>query len=53
MNLLRDVHDLALSYHWSEREILALTLPRRIAYLSLLEEARDAALTSALNGGSA
>jgi hypothetical protein len=36
--LLREVHSLALYYHWSEREILGLTRARRRAYLSLLHE---------------
>jgi hypothetical protein len=42
--LLRDVHRLALAYHWSERDILGLSLRRRRSYLLLLEEDADAAL---------
>ena len=34
----REVHTLALRYHWSEGEILALTRPRRRRYLELLAE---------------
>jgi hypothetical protein len=34
----REVHTLALAYHWSEAEILALPHPRRQMYLSLLDE---------------
>lgn len=34
--LLRDVHELALAYHWSERDILELDLGRRRRYLELL-----------------
>lgn len=34
--LLKEVHMLALSYHWSEREILTLPRARRRRYLSLL-----------------
>jgi hypothetical protein len=34
--LLCDVHQLASSYGWAEREILALTEPRRELYLELL-----------------
>jgi hypothetical protein len=37
--LLREVHTLALYYHWSEPEILRLTRDRRRAYLSLLSDA--------------
>jgi hypothetical protein len=43
-HLLRDVHLLARSYHWSERDILALPVGRRREYLSLI----DAEQTSAL-----
>jgi hypothetical protein len=38
-HLLREIHSLALYYHWSEAEILGLTRARRRAYLSLLSEA--------------
>ncbi|MDQ6775227.1 MAG: hypothetical protein M3071_03175 [Actinomycetota bacterium] len=34
--LLRDVHDLASAYGWSERSILELDVRRRTAYLELL-----------------
>lgn len=34
--LFREVHALARHYHWSEREILELELPRRRRYLELL-----------------
>ncbi len=34
--LFREVHALARHYHWSEREILGLELPRRRRYLELL-----------------
>jgi len=34
--LFREVHSLALHYHWSEREILAMTARRRRRYLELL-----------------
>jgi Mor family transcriptional regulator len=37
--LLREVHHMALHYHWSEAEILALTRERRRAYLALLGDA--------------
>lgn len=36
---LREVHTLALYYHWSEADILRLPRPRRRAYLELLSEA--------------
>ena len=34
--LLSDVHELALAYGWSERDILALSPARRNAYLEIL-----------------
>lgn len=37
--LVRQIHRLAMAYHWSETEIMALTFQRRHAYLTLLEEA--------------
>ena len=37
--LYRDVHRLALHYHWSERDILALPHGKRRRYLALLAEA--------------
>jgi hypothetical protein len=36
--LYREVHQLALHYHWSESDILALTPARRRRYLDLLAE---------------
>jgi hypothetical protein len=36
--LYREIHVLALAYHWSEAEILALPYQRRQMYLSLLDE---------------
>lgn len=40
---------LARVYHWSEQEIFALSLKRRLAYLLLLEEEHDAALLAGLS----
>ncbi|HEX7151240.1 MAG TPA: hypothetical protein VF618_07110 [Thermoanaerobaculia bacterium] len=37
--LFRDVHQLALHYHWSEAEILRMPAERRRRYLELLAEA--------------
>ena len=37
--LLEEVHALALHYHWSEREILAMTPSRRERYIALLTDA--------------
>ncbi len=37
--LLREVHSLALHYHWSEAEILSMVQSRRRAYLELLSDA--------------
>ena len=52
--MLRDVYRLARACHWSERDILSLTLQRRLAYMLLLEEESDAALLEGLSvGGSA
>lgn len=36
--LLRDIHHLALAYHWSEAEILAVPPARRRAYLEMLDQ---------------
>ena len=38
VDLLGQVHRLALAYHWSEREILSLSASRRALYLNLLEQ---------------
>ncbi|HYJ78918.1 MAG TPA: hypothetical protein VEW03_04930 [Longimicrobiaceae bacterium] len=40
--LFRQVHTLALHYHWSQGEILGLTRTCRLRYLALLEEHLDA-----------
>jgi hypothetical protein len=45
--LARDVHALALHYHWSEDAILALDVPRRRRYLDLLADSLSAAGTLA------
>jgi hypothetical protein len=37
--LLREIHSLALYYHWSEAEIVSLRRDRRRAYLGLLSDA--------------
>lgn len=42
--LLDDVHTLACRYHWSEPEILALPLRRRLSYLMRIEAEQDRAL---------
>lgn len=39
-SLLAQVHNLAMHYHWSEREILDLPRERREAYLRLIDRAR-------------
>ena len=38
MSLYREVHTLALNYHWREAEILSLTRSKRRLYLNLLAE---------------
>jgi hypothetical protein len=42
--LIDDVHTLARTYHWSEADVLRLTLRRRLAYLLRIEAERDAAM---------
>jgi hypothetical protein len=49
--LLRDVYRLARACHWTERDILSLTLERRLAYMLLLEEESDAVLLADLGAG--
>jgi hypothetical protein len=49
-HLLREVHVLARVYHWSERQILRLTITRRRAYLALIEADQDAALFAGAMG---
>jgi len=46
--MFRDVHRLALTYHWSPSEILALPLGHRLRYLTLIEAEEDAELFAAL-----
>ena len=41
-DIYREVHLLALHYHWSEREILGLTPRKRWLYLGLLEDSLGA-----------
>lgn len=48
--LLRDVHRLALAYHWSEPQVWDLPLRRRLAYLLQIEADADAALFAGLGG---
>jgi hypothetical protein len=40
--LFGEIHALALHYHWSERDILALEVPRRRRYLDLLADSLGA-----------
>ena len=42
-DLLREVHQLAFHYHWSEEDILDLGRPRRHSYLALIDQARGMA----------
>ena len=39
-HLLAEIHRLALAYHWSEAEILALPRTRRQRYLDLIDQSR-------------
>jgi len=38
--LLTEIHQIALHYHWSERDILMLPRARRSAYLRLIDRTR-------------
>jgi hypothetical protein len=49
--MLHDVHRLASRYHWSESEILRLSLPRRAAYLAIFDAVADRRLFAALGEG--
>ena len=46
---MRDVHELARAYGWTEPDVFALPLGRRLAYRMLLEEEADAALVAELD----
>ena len=48
-HLLRDVHRLASRYHWSEAELFSLPLPRREAYLRLIDSEQERELLAALS----
>ena len=45
------MYRLARAFHWSEREIVSLTLKRRLAYLVLLDEEADTHLLAELEPG--
>jgi hypothetical protein len=47
--LLAEVHRLARAYHWSEGDILALSVDRRLAYLLMLEQEADALLLTQMD----
>jgi hypothetical protein len=49
-NLIAEIHILAGRYHWAERDILALRLHRRRAYLALMEQEADRALVAGILG---
>ncbi|WP_187345348.1 hypothetical protein [Cystobacter ferrugineus] len=46
--MFRDVHRLALTYHWGRGEILSLPLLHRQRYLMLIEAEQDTDLFSSL-----
>lgn len=46
--VLRDIHRLAMAYHWSRGEILSLPLLQRLRHLMLIEADQDADLFAAL-----
>lgn len=46
--LLQDVHRLASRYHWSEAELFSLPLPRREAYLGLIDAEHEREMLAAL-----
>ncbi|WP_437755099.1 hypothetical protein [Sorangium sp. So ce1389] len=49
--MLHDVHRLASRYHWGEDQILRLSLPRRAAYLAIIEAEEERRLFEALEEG--
>jgi len=48
--LLRDVHLLARTYHWSQAEILSLSKQRRTDYIALIEAEHDEDLLRGVAG---
>lgn len=48
MRLLAEVHRLARIYHWSESQILKLSLRRRLDYLMLIDADETAEMLSQL-----
>jgi hypothetical protein len=46
--MLAEVHHLARTYHWTEPEILRLSLKRRLDYLMLIEADENATLLAQL-----
>lgn len=46
--MFRDVHRLAVTYHWGRADILSLPLPHRLRYLMLIEAEHDTGLFSSL-----
>lgn len=48
--LLRHVHTLARTYHWTEPDVFSLPHRRRLQYLALLEEEQDALLLAGARG---
>jgi hypothetical protein len=47
--MVRDVHELARAYGWTERDVFALSLGRRLAYRMQIEADADADLLSGLD----
>jgi len=40
-DLYKEIHELAMHYHWSEQEILSLSRKRRLTYLGLIDQSRE------------
>ena len=45
-NLFKEIHSLAIHYHWSEQEILSMPRSRRLTYLGLIDQSRDMYINS-------
>lgn len=48
--MLRDIHELAKTYHWREPDVLRLAHARRKQYLALIAEEQDAELVRGVLG---
>ncbi len=44
-DLFKEIHSLALHYHWSEQEILSMPRSRRLTYLGLIDQSRHMSIS--------